>query len=419
MIMAEWLILQLPRANGGSCNWMLADGGGRPVSAPESGSLAQAAEFAAGRLVGLVVPSSDVLLTDVELPPKSGVRPLQLVGYALEEQLAADIETLHFAVGERDEISGRTSVAIVTRALMTQWLQQLAEHGIHAASVSADAALLPDNPGHTVVMLDGDTLSVRRAGHSAIALPADDVAAALEASIGAALAAENLILYVSPEDWQARSAEVEALRKHCATIKVQLLNSGPLPLLAPQLVTGNFIDLLSGDYAPQVATGSGWRRWRLAATLLALLFAVHVAGLSLELLLQHRSERALDAEIGAIARNALPGDSGQGAVRSRIEQRLLAAQGDAGGAGFMPEVAALAHALSGAQGTSLQALSYRDGSLDLKLKASDAESLERIDQALRSDGWQAELTSGGTASAGYEGRIQIRRAGAAARPRGH
>jgi len=413
----EWLILQLPRTSEGSCNWMLADGGGRAISEPQSGSIAQAAEQAPGRSAALIVASGDVLLTEVELPPKSGVRPQQLVAYALEEQLAADIETLHFAVGERDEVNRRTAVAVVTRTLMSRWLQQLGDAGIQVTAVCADASLLPQNPGHTVVMLEGDTLSLRRAGRPALALPADNIAAALEASLAEDMAAENLIFYVSPEDWQRRSSEVEALRGRCASLKVQLLNSGTLPLLAPQLAAGAFINLLSGEFAPQVAAGSGWRRWRLAATLLAVLIAVHVLGLSLQLLQQHRSERALDAEISALARSALPGDSGQGPVRSRVEQRLLAAQGDAGGSGFMPALAALAQALGSARGASLQALSYRDGGLDLKLKASDAESLERIDQALRSNGWQAELTSGGAATTGYEGRIQIRRAGAAARAR--
>jgi len=413
----EWLILQLPRSSEGFCNWMLADGGGRAISEPQSGSIAQAAEQAPGRSTGLIVASGDVLLTEVELPPKSGVRPQQLVAYALEEQLAADIETLHFAVGERDEVNRRTAVAVVTRTLMSRWLQQLGDAGIQVVAVCADASLLPQNPGHTVVMLEGDTLSLRRAGRPALALPADNIGAALETSLGEEMAAENLIFYVSPEDWQRRSSEVEALRGRCASLKVQLLNSGTLPLLAPQLAAGAFINLLSGEFATQVAAGSGWRRWRLAAILLAVLFAVHVLGLSLQLLQQHRSERALDAEIGALARSALPGDSGQGPVRSRVEQRLLAAQGDTGGTGFMPALAALSQALGSARGASLQALSYRDGGLDLKLKASDAESLERIDQALRNNGWQAELTSGGAATTGYEGRIQIRRAGATARAR--
>jgi general secretion pathway protein L len=413
--MTEWLILQLPRDTEGACTWMLAGAQGQALSAPESGTLAQAAAQIAGRRVGVIVPSADVLLTDVELPLKSGVRPQQVVAYALEEQLAADIETLHFAVGARDVTSARTAVTVVTRELMSRWLQELSAAGITATVVCAEASLLPENPGHTVLMLEGDTLSVRRTDRHPQALPADDVAAALQLALESDLANEHLIFYISPQDWQRRSRDIEALRSLCASLKVQLLNSGSLPLLAPQLVGGNLSNLFSGEFAPQNAFGGGWPRWRLAAILAAILFGVHVAGLGLELLQQHRSERALDAAIGSLARSALPGESGQGAVRSRIEQRLLAAQSDAGGAGFMPALAALAQALGSATGASLQALSFRDGSLDLKLKAHDAASLERIDQALRNNGWQAEVTSGSASGAGYEGRIQMR--GNAAAPK--
>jgi len=133
-----------------------------------------------------------------------------------------------------------------------------------------------------------------------------------------------------------------------------------------------------------------------------------VGGLALELVQQQRSERALDAAIGTLVRSALPGESTQGPVRSRIEKRLLAAQGYAAGSGFMPALAALAKALGSANGTSLQALSFRDGGMELKLKAHDAASLERVDETLRHNGWQAELTSGSASATGYEGRIQMR-----------
>ena len=42
---------------------------------------------------------------------------------------------------------------------------------------------------------------------------------------------------------------------------------------------------------------------------------------------------------------------------------------------------------------------------------SDASSLDRIGQALRSNGWQADLTSGTNVANGYEGRLQIHSSG--------
>ena len=133
--MAEWLILQLPHDADGPCVWMPAGSQGHALSAPETSTLAQAGPQATGRRVGVIVPGGDVLLTDVELPLKSAVRAQQVVAYALEEQLAADIETLHFALGERDASTGRTAVAVVTRALMSRWLQELNAVGIEATAI--------------------------------------------------------------------------------------------------------------------------------------------------------------------------------------------------------------------------------------------------------------------------------------------
>ncbi|MGH8230312.1 MAG: type II secretion system protein GspL [Steroidobacteraceae bacterium] len=410
--MAEWLILQLSRGLEQRCGWMLADEHGQALSAPRVGPLAQAAGEAAGRRIAAIVPSSDVLMTAVELPSKGGVRAQQVAPYALEEQLAADIETLHFAVGSRDDVSGRTAVSVVTRTLIEQWLATLNAEGLVPEVLCAEAALLPDNPGHTVALLDADTVSVRRAGQPPTSLPADDLATTLEAAPGAHLVEDNLIIYATPQDWHRHAAGAEALRERCASLKVQLLNAGPLPLLAPQLTHGHYVNLLAGDFALKKSFGSDWRRWRLAAALAVALFAVHIAGLSLELLQQQRSERALDSAIGELARRSIPGDTGTGAVRSRVEQRLLAAQGEGGNSGLLSALAALAQAISGVSGASVQSLSYREGGLDLKLKASDAASLERVDQALRSGGWQADLTSGAVAGSGYEGRVQMRPAGA-------
>ena len=179
-------------------------------------------------------------------------------------------------------VNGRTAVAVVTRALMSQWLAELAAAGMTAAVMCAEASLLPENPGHTVVHArwrHAVTASRRPASHRRCRRTTS--APRCRPRWARRWRADNLIFYVSPQDWQQRSSEVEALRERCASLKVQLLSSGPLPLLAPQLPQASYINLLSGEFAPQVAAGGGWRRWRLAAILAAALFAVHVGGLSL------------------------------------------------------------------------------------------------------------------------------------------
>lgn len=416
--MADWLILQLSRNPDDGCAWMLADPAGLPQQSPQTGSLLQAASAAHGRRIAVIVPSADVLTTEVELPPaRGGVRAPQVVAYALEEQLAADIETLHFAAGVRVEPNPRTPVAVVARGLMQQWMEALTAAGLAPEVMAPEAALLPENPGHTSVLLADDTLCVRAELRNAVALPADDIGAALDATLGEELLGTHVSFYVTPQDWQQRSAEVEALRPRCATLKVHLLNVGPLPLLAPQLLAARgVLNLLSGEYQPKRTGGGEFKRWRLAAGLAAAVFVVHIAGLSLQLWQQHRSEQSLDADISDVAHSALPGDSGTGNVRARAEQALLTSQAAGGATGFMAALAALAQSVEGVNGTSIQSLSYRQGGLDLQLRANDAESMERINQSLRQRGWQAEITSDTRAAGGsYEGHIQVRAPGSTAK----
>jgi general secretion pathway protein L len=301
---------------------------------------------------------------------------------------------------------------------MQEWLDALGAAGLHADLLCSEAGLLPDHPGHLVVLLEGDTLCMRRAGEPVLTLPALEVAGALVAAFGDDLHHEHVIVYVSPEEWPRRAAEVEALRSRCASLRVQLLNFGPLPLFAPQLLdAGAAINLLSGEYTPKSNLADRWRRWRVAAMLAGALLILHVGGLSLQHQQQRSAERSIDQAIGRIAQR-VPGaaDLNADALRRTLQRRLLAGASGAGPGALMPALAALAQSLPDAGGASVESLDFNDGRLNLTLKAPDAEKLSHIDEALRSHGWQAELTSGTRNGSVYEGHIQARVGGAGGSP---
>src|SRR5207248_1404181 len=126
------------------------------VGPPQSGPLTAAVTRAAGRRVWVIVPGTDVLLAEPEVPVKAGLKLQQLVPYALEEQLADNIEDLHFAIGKRASDSIRAPVAVVARALLDEWLATLRSSGIEPEAIHAESDLLPGNPAHAVVLLEED-----------------------------------------------------------------------------------------------------------------------------------------------------------------------------------------------------------------------------------------------------------------------
>jgi len=406
--MAEWLIVRLARAVDSGASWLLADGEGRPLSAVQSGALGAAVAAAAGRRVAVLVPANQALCTTVELPQGSAARAPQVVAYALEEQLVADVESQHIAVG-RVAAAAPTPVAVVARATMDAWLAELNAAGLQPDQLSVDATLLPRYSGYAVALLEGEllTLSDATGATSTLSAPPGGLEAALAVALGEQARVTALLFHATPLDWQRRSTEVEALRPKVASLKVQLLNSGVLPWLAAQLHSAGPINLLQGDYLQRGTQAAHWQRWRLAATLAAALLTVHVGVQGFRLWSLSRAERDLDASIaqlvapvqGAIAA------AGPGSTRARLERALAGGGGDA--SGLLPAMQVLAQAMSGVAGARLEALNYRDGDLQLKVHAGDAQSLERIIQSLRSAGWPSELVSGGAAGDAYEGNIQI------------
>jgi general secretion pathway protein L len=411
--MADWLLLRLPRTPEEPASWLVADARGAPAGLAQAGPLALAADRAAGRRVCVLVPGTDVLLAEPEVPVRAGAKLQQLVPYALEEHLADDIDDLHFAIGKRAGETSRVPVAVVARALLDHWLAMLRASGIEPEAIYADSDLLPQNPGQAVVLLEEDAVSVRAPGASPVTLPADALAEALEIALSgaeqSASGARGLILYTGAAEWQRHSAQIEAARAHFDGIKIQLLTGGPLALFAQQLPAATPINLLQGTYAPTSARAVGLRAWRVAAILLVSLISLHIAGKLGELQLLKNREHQVDVSIRDTFHTAMPGDPNTPDARRRMEQRLGAARGVGGG--LLPALQALAQARDATPGMSVQALSFHAGALDMKLSAPDAASLDRVSQSLRNNGWLADLTGGNNAGSGYEGHIQVRASG--------
>src|SRR5690348_12820463 len=98
--MAESLFLQLPRADG-TARWLLVDALGNRIGFVQKGSLADAAAQAQGRRLTVLAPGEHVTLLFADIPSSSPQKVLQAAPFMLEDRLAEDVDTLHFAAGLR------------------------------------------------------------------------------------------------------------------------------------------------------------------------------------------------------------------------------------------------------------------------------------------------------------------------------
>src|SRR5450755_2000152 len=240
--MTSTLLLRLPHPSQPDAEWLAVDEAGFASGPRQSGSLEAAAAACAGAKVIALAPATQILLAEPELPPGSGAKLARAIPFALEEQLTEDIDQLSFAVGRRSE-RGTTPVAVVSRSILQGWMSALTQAGIDPVALYADVSLLPDNPGQTVLWLEGDRLSVRRPGSLPVMIEMAPVTEAL-AVTGVLDIDAAALLYVTAADGGRVHAEIEQLQPRFAALNVQVLPDGPLPWFARELATTSAINLL-------------------------------------------------------------------------------------------------------------------------------------------------------------------------------
>src|SRR5215831_9855926 len=335
--MSESLIIHL--VPGDSARWMVCNDDGNVVVNATSGELEHAAPLAVGRRVAVIVPSSEVLFTESEAPAKSAAKLAQVIPYALEERVADEIENLHFAIGNRDPGTGRVPVLVVARARIDGWLAELRAAGIAPQAIYPEAGLLPAMPGQIIALLENDTLTLRPAEGLPLVMPALSIQDAFEMALAAQVSQVaglepppvGLLLYAGHDEWQAHQQVVDGLRERFTGVKVQLLPSGPLSVLAPQAASGDAVNLLQGALAVASPTQQSWKSWRVAAVLAGALLLLHLGSQYFVLHRLTTQETALDASIQDAFRAAMPGQQNAINARRRVEERLKQIHGGGGG----------------------------------------------------------------------------------------
>ena len=79
---------------------------------------------------------------------------------------------------------------------------------------------------------------------------------------------------------------------------------------------------------------------------------------------------------------------------------------------MLPALSAIATARGAAPAAKIEGITFRDGTLELRITAPDAASRDAIGQQLRAASWKAEILGGSANGDNYRGRVQIRKAGA-------
>lgn len=396
--MADTLLIRLAAAGAGFRDWMLIDEQGAartPVrkGAPETGVAA-----GASRIV-VIVPGSDVLLSEAHVPGHNRQRVLRAVPYVLEEQLASDVETLHFALGPAQ--AENYPVAVVDRSRMDAWAALLAEQGLVANQWVPEILALPLTDDGWSLVIEGEDVLVRSGPYAGFAADLETLP-------------ELVSLFASREQAPARARLFGASIIDLEGIDIEVVDQTlqPLEILGRGFVEGPVIDLLQGDYSRSEEWGRLLRPWKATAALL--LAGLVLTGISTGMNYYRLSKQhaQLVAGIENIYRETFPKARRIVNPRAQMEQKLKQLERQAGGGGqtaFLALLADVARVLRSHGGVQIQGATYRDGRLDLQLLADNVQVLDQLKQALTGEGrMHAEIQSATTQEDGkVNSRVRV------------
>jgi general secretion pathway protein L len=398
---AEWLIVDANGARRGNVSW---------------GSLSDAAALSQTRKTIVLVPGTDVLLAEPVLPLKSGAKLAQVVPFALEEQLAADVEDMHFAVGKRESRPG-TPVVAVARARMDEWVATLQAAGLATDTIYAETSVLPSVTGAVAVLIDGKRLYVRRENHPGTVIEVEPLIEALQMALASGEESrEHVTIFVSEEDYERERELLEGLREFTASLQLKLLPDGPLPLLASNIPKSGAVNLLQGPYAAKTKLNISFAPWRYAAILAAVFIAAHVGVKTYQYFHYKNVESQLDAQIAEVFQQAIPGAPVPDPLEARrqVEGVLGQLRGTGPTSGMLTTLAMLSEAMAQAPNIDVEALYYQQDGTDLRVLAPKDQTalLDRILQVASERGIRGEIKSTNPRDQKIEGRLRFQKAGA-------
>ncbi len=336
--------------------------------------------------VTVLVDAADCMGLSLDLPALSPARLAQALRWAAEEHLSAGAEDEHVVAGPRSA-SGQQYCVVVGNDRMQDLLSRFSGHELEV--MLPDALCLPWREGEVAMGRLGDRVLARWGEWSFGSFEPELLVDMLD---GLVPAEAGLV-------WHGGELPA-ALADRVGQTRTDAL----LPTLAVA-AAGEPINLLAGPWSPSSAHAAR-AHWRWAAGLVAVVAVLILALVGVENQMLKRQSGELQLAIDAQFQQAFP-DVGR-AVRHREQaERELSRLRFGESAGLLELMNRAAPVIDGQDGLRLDGLSYREGLLELSLRAPDVAALDQFEQRLRALDLNASVQSASMDSDGAAGRVRI------------
>ena len=342
------------------------------------------------------IAGEQALYTSVNLPMRQRAKLLQAIPYALEEQLADDVDALHFAVGQR-AADGSVPVIAIGRDRLRATIDIFEDRNLLVDGIYADTACvlgpLSEASDALRVVLDSERLIVAQAGVAPVVLDAG-----MSALVSEQAAAHDGDMAVIAVGSAAVPPDLPEPSRHVSDLLVLL---GETP-------ASEQINLRQGDFRTASDLEGWWRPWQAAAALAGVLFLLGVVYQVLDRN-QLRGELIALQDANVAEFQALfPSQTQIVDLGVQLDQQIARLRGDGASTGLLYLLDQTRQAFGDSPEFSISEFQYRDGDLYLSLEGKDTQTWEALQTRFKAQpGINADVQSANAGTDGLKVRLKL------------
>ncbi|MEP1470630.1 MAG: type II secretion system protein GspL [Halieaceae bacterium] len=364
-------------------------------------SLAQLREAVAQRRTNAVfaAPGEDVRLQELQISPEEKKHLDKSLPYMLEEQLAEDVDGLHFATAPLAPLS--YSVALCSLDKMAQWQEQLA--GLEGIGQwLPEPLLLPWQQGEWTLLLEGDRVLMRTGACEGLAAERELLPVMLASAEAGSGVPTALIVY-----GENQQDDIDLLPEHLQSAVQWRKGNFCTALLLSSLESG-VPNLRQGEFSSRLPLRRWWQQWRMVAAVFAVAFLLQLLATGADYWQLKQENLALRTAVQSSYREAYP----RGAVvdaEKQLRRQLDALRGSGQSSGFVSLLERVGSVISARPGTAIASINYSDksGEMRMNILASDYEAVEQIRAGINKAGLEAVMENSSAQGDRVRARLRI------------
>jgi general secretion pathway protein L len=337
--------------------------------------------FEPGTQVSVYLAQQMLLQTEAQMPPRAGKQQLNAIAYAIEDQLAEDVEDCFFAVYQQQD-DNTVPVVVINQQVMDKVVSLLSENHLIVRHILPQIYLCPMAQNASVIATIcawHDGYLIRTDRHRGLYCQSEILSQVLKlVSRQAPQDSQEAILYAdSPVDLNG--------------LELEVVQQPAVSLLTQQVDEQLCINLKQKQYQSSHQWMSLLRLWKWPAGAFALLLIILVVNAVLDVWKQKETLNDLVMQQKALLQRHLPELAEAENPRRELTRYLADHRGSAQQAGFLDQLYEYVRLKTGLEQIITGKIQYQKSSLVVDLESKDLKSLESLRAKLGQSSFSARI----------------------------